>query len=160
MNPRLQIMLDSQEIEALAAPDEEVLGMWSKAVRTARSASVPGLAGDPDSQFTLIFQSAFQGATAVVRAAGFRVRGENNYHLTSATVAALALGELSAAARDLNGIRQRRHAAVYDWDSTIGPDHLNALRRTTNALLREAGSWLRQQRPSMPADCEFPPGTE
>lgn len=149
MNARIQIMLGSREIEELAAPDEEVLGMWGKAMRTARSAAAPGLVDDPDSQFTLVYQSALQGATALVRAAGYRVRGENNHYLTFATVAALALGDLSEAARDLNAIRQRRHAAVYDWESTTLPEQLNALRRATDLLLSEADSWLRRQRPSM-----------
>jgi hypothetical protein len=62
-------MLDSREIEELAAEDPEVLGMWGKATLTARTALVRALNDDPDARFTLLYQSALQAATAVVRAA-------------------------------------------------------------------------------------------
>lgn len=67
MNARLQIMLDSRQLEALAAGDDEIAGMWSKAVRTLRSSGVPGL--DADAAYTLAYQAALQAATALVRAA-------------------------------------------------------------------------------------------
>lgn len=124
MNARIGILLDSRDIEELAAEDAEVLGMWGKAARSYRSAGVPGLDGDPDARFTLYYQSALQGATAIVRAAGYRVRGDHNHQITFATVAALGAGRLSDAARDLNVIRQGRHAAIYDWEATIGPTRL------------------------------------
>lgn len=142
-------MLDSRELEELPAQDEEVIGMWRKAARTFRSAATVGLDEDPDSQFTLLYQSALQGATAVVRAAGYRVRGEHNHHITFAAVAALGLGDLSEAARDLNIMRQRRHAAVYDWEATAKPEQVAELRDTTLRLLRGADSWLRGQRDSL-----------
>ena len=39
MNPRLQVMLDSREIEAAPAGDNEVRGMWGKAARSLHSSS-------------------------------------------------------------------------------------------------------------------------
>lgn len=156
MNARIRIMLDSREIEEMPAPDEEVLGMWRKALRTARSSAAPALADDRDSRFTLVYQSALQGATAVVRAAGYRVRGDSNHHLTFAAQAALAPDELAEAARSLNVIRQRRHAAVYDWQSTTLPAHLDSLREATSTLHREAYAWLRQQRASLAAVLDAP----
>jgi hypothetical protein len=97
-------MLDSRQIEELAADDVELEGMWGKAVRSLRSSEVPGL--DPDSAFALAYQAALQASTTIVRAAGYRVRGEGHHHHTFATVAALGLGGLSEAARDLNVTRQ------------------------------------------------------
>jgi len=149
VNPRIQIMLDSREIEQLPASDEEVVGMWRKATTTFRSSAVPGL--DDDSRFTLTYQAALQGATAVVRAAGYRVKGDDNHHIAYATVAALGLGGLSDAARDLNVIRQTRHKAVYDWEGTVHPKQLGTLRDATVRLLREADLWLRTQRESLAA---------
>ncbi len=55
---RIQIMLDSSEIEELAAADAEVLGIWGQATRTAGSAGVRALDADPDARFTLLYQSA------------------------------------------------------------------------------------------------------
>jgi hypothetical protein len=149
VNPRIRIMLDSRELEELAARDEEVLGMWRKATKTLRSAATQGLDDDPDARFTLLYQAALQGATAVVRAAGYRVRGEHNHHITFAAVAALGPRDLSEAARDLNAMGQKRHAAVYDWEAQVGPEQVEALREATLSLLRAADSWLRAQRDSL-----------
>lgn len=157
MNARIRILLDSRDIEELAAEDAEILGMWGKATRTYRSAAVPGLEGDPDARFTLLYQSALQGATAVVRAAGYRVRGDHNHQVTFATVAALGAGALSEAARDLNVVRQGRHAAVYDWEATTSREQLADLRSATAALLHEAFSSLLVQRPSLTGGLAAPP---
>jgi len=108
VNSRIQVMLDSRQLEAQPAEDTEVGGMWAKAVRTLRSSEVGGL--DPDSAFTLAYQAVLQASTAVIRAAGYRVRGEAHHHHTFSAVAALQLGDLSEAARDLNVIRQKRLA--------------------------------------------------
>jgi hypothetical protein len=150
-------MLDSRDIEELAAPDGEVLGMWGKAIRTQRSAALPGLADDPDARFTLLYQSALQAATAVVRAAGYRVRGDHNHHITFATVAALGSPSLSEAARDLNVIRQGRHAAIYDWEAITEATRLADLQDATATLLTEAHSFLRTQRPSLAGGLSAPP---
>lgn len=138
-------MLDSGEIEEFAAADDEILGMWRKATKTVQSAAAPELDSDLDSRFTLMYQSALQGSTAVVRAAGYRVRGHDNHRLTFATVAALGLGELSEAARELNIIRQGRHAAVYDWESTTAPGEIKKLADATIRFLQQADAWLSRQ---------------
>lgn len=157
MNARIRILLDSRDIEELAAEDAEILGMWGKAIRTYRSAGVPGLEDDLDARFTLLYQSALQGATAVVRAAGYRVRGDHNHQITFATVAALGASDLSEAARDLNVVRQGRHAAVYDWEAMTTREQLADLQSATAALLREAFAWLSIQRPSLAAALAAPP---
>ena len=123
--------------------------MWGKATRTARTALVRALDDDPDARFTLLYQAALQAATAVVRAAGYRVRGDHNHQITFAALAALGSGDLAEAARDLNVIRQGRHAAVYDWQGTTQANQLLELRAATALLLREAHAWLRAQRPSL-----------
>lgn len=146
MNPRIQVMLDSRQIEPLAADDQEVVGMWSKAARTLRSSAVDGL--DPDARFTLAYQAALQAATAIVRAAGYRVRGDGHHQHTFAAVAAFGLGELSEAARDLNVIRQRRHRAVYDWEATSADD-LDAVRAAANRLFAAGQAWLAVVRPHL-----------
>jgi hypothetical protein len=159
LNTRIRILLDSRDIEELPAEDAEVLGLWAKATRTYRSAGLTGLDDDPDARFTLLYQAALQGATAIVRAAGYRVRGDHNHQITFATVAALASGELSEAARDLNVIRQGRHAAVYDWETTIEGRKLAELQNATTILVREAFIWLGMTRPSLAAALAAPPAS-
>jgi hypothetical protein len=149
-------MLDSRDIEEMEAVDEEVLGMWGKAVRTHGSAAIPDLASDPDTQFTLLYQAALQGATAVVRAAGYRVRGRHNHQITFTAVAAIGSPELSEAARDLNVIRQGRHTAIYDWEATTEAGQLLDLQRATASLLREAYAFLQTQRPLLQGELSAP----
>lgn len=159
MNLRIQVMLDSRQLEAQVAADTEVGGMWAKAVRTLRSSEVAGL--DADSAFTLAYQAAFQASTTVVRAAGYRVRGEGHHHHTFAAVAALGIGELSGAARDLNVIRQKRHGAVYDWETETGEADLVALRSAGSRLFAEAYRWLSAERPRLATSLPTPaPDTE
>lgn len=138
-------MLDIRELEELPAADEEIAGMWRKATKTLRSAAARDLDVDLDSRFTLVYRSALQASTSVVRAAGYRVRGDDNHRVIFAAVAALGLGDLSDAAPELNIVRQNRHAAVYDWESTIGPREIERLKDATIRLLRGADSWLRDQ---------------
>lgn len=150
MNPRLQMMLDSRQIEAEPASDDEVQGMWGKAARSLHSSSAAGL--DTDSAFTLAYQAALQAATALVRAAGYRVRGEGHHHHTFAAVAALDLGDLSEAARQLNIIRQQRHGAIYDWQTTTRDQDLALLRSATTRLLEHGRGWLSTRRPHLVLD--------
>jgi hypothetical protein len=157
VNVRIRILLDSRDIETLAAEDEEIVGMWAKATRTYRSATVPGLEDDPDARFTLFYQSALQAATTIVRAAGYRVRGDRNHQITFATVAALGLKGISEAARDLNVIRQGRHAAIYDWEATTTNEQVLDLQRATSSLLDEGFARLRAQRPSLTEGLRVPP---
>lgn len=154
MTPRIQIMVESRQLEERAAEDAEVAAMWAKATRSFRSSAVPEL--DADSAFTLAYPGALQAATAVVRAAGYRVRGDGHHHHTFAAVAALSLGAPSDAARDLNAIRQRRHRAVYDWDASTETEDLAALRLAASRLLRTGADWLRAQRSALAGNLPQP----
>jgi hypothetical protein len=150
MNPRIQVMLDSRQIDAVPADDAEVRGMWGKAARSLQSSAIAGL--DTDSAFTLAYQGALQAATAIVRAAGYRVHGEGHHHHTFAAVAALGLGDLSEAARELNVIRQQRHGAVYDWETATRDHELAALRSAAARLFERGRQWLAAQRPQLMLD--------
>lgn len=147
MNPRLQVMLDSRQIEEAPSADAELIGMWDKALRTFRSSRLDGL--DPESGFTLAYQAALQAATTVVRAAGFRVRGEGHHHHTFAAAAAVGDREVADAARELNVIRQQRHGAVYDWEARVGERELAHLDGAAAGLFHAAHPWLAAVRPGI-----------
>lgn len=88
MNARLQIMLESREIEQSPAPGREVAARWRKAVGTWRDAAKDL---GPDSRLTLYYQAALQAATALIRAAGFRVLGTDHHRHTFKALRALEL---------------------------------------------------------------------
>jgi hypothetical protein len=147
MNPRLQLMLESRQLDALPASDDEIQGMWSKAARSLRSSRVEAL--DPDSAFTLAYQSALQAATAILRATGYRVRGDGHHRHTFAAVAALDAGELSDTARDLNVIRARRHGAIYDWEVRTEDRDVHTVRTAAERLLEHGARWMTATRPHL-----------
>lgn len=119
-----------------------------KATRSLRNSGAAGL--DPDSAFTLAYQGALQASTAIIRSAGSRVRGEGHHHHTFAIAAALDLGEISDAARDLNVIRQRRHEAIYDWEAVTRDRDLAALRSAAGRLFDYGRRWIEAERPHLP----------
>lgn len=149
MNPRIQIMLESRQLEESAPAAGEVEGLWRKAVQSLTSSAVAGL--DPNARFTLTYQAALQAATAVIRAGGLRVRGEGHHHHTFAAVAALESGGFSDAARELNVIRRQRHGAIYDWETQLEDQHVEELRAATRRLFAHAETWLRARHPDIAA---------
>jgi hypothetical protein len=157
LNARIQVMVESRQLEKLPAHDAEVIGMWAKAVRSFRSSLLPEL--DRDASFTLAYQAALQLATALVRAAGYRTRGEAHHHHTFAAVAALGLGDLSDAARDLNVIRQHRHSAIYDWEGATSEQDLATVRASTLRFFAAGRTWLASARPALTAGLSDSPRT-
>ena len=160
MNARLRIMVDSREIEEADAPDREVAARWRKALATREDA---GKDLGADSRLTLYYQAGLQAATALVRAAGFRVLGTDHHRHTFEAVRALDAGELSHAAREMNAFRRGRHQAVYDWEdtapSTAGEAAaLESLAGTVGRLVDLGHAWLVQQRPALEDEIGPPPG--
>jgi hypothetical protein len=149
------MMLSGHEIEARPGPDDEVIGMWSKAVATIRDSMHADISAD--AVFTLSYQAALQAATVVVRAAGYRVRGGAHHQHTFEAVIALEGGpDLTAAARDLNALRKKRHTAVYEWERRIEQKDLDAMRSAAERLFAGAHRWLISQRPHLAASLPNP----
>ena len=159
MNPRIEMMVQSREIEAHPAPDREVAARWNDAVQSYTD-SRKGLA--PKSALTLCYQAGLQGATAVLRCAGYRVRSSATGHhrLLFEALRALEIEDLSPLGREMNDLRRRRHHAVYEWDddeeSAAGMDP-ERLEEIVGRLLARAHGWLREQRPPIARDVAAPP---
>ena len=156
MNARLQIMVDSREIEAADARDGEIIARWRKAVATHRDAAKDL---GPDSRLILYYQAGLQAATALVRSAGFRVLGADHHRHTFEALRALDLGELSTIARVMNAHRRSRHQAIYDWDAEVPDDatpsaDLEALAHGVSRMLTLGRDWLASTRPTMADDLE------
>jgi hypothetical protein len=156
MNARLQIMVDSREIEEADASDREVVARWRKAVYRDAAADL-----SPDSKLTLYYQAGLQAATVLIRASGFRVLGTDHHRHTFEALRALDLGDLSVVARELNTFRRSRHQAVYDWDDGVHDDSgeaasLDALTRSVARLMRLGHAWVVANRPSVATEFEQP----
>ena len=156
MNPRLQMMVESREVEPFAAPDEEVAARWRRAVRSYAD-SRKGLS--VESMVTLCYQAGLQAATAIVRAAGYRVRtsASGHHRLTFEALRGLGIEEVSPLGREINALRRERHHAVYEWDA--GEDEAagldpGALDAVVRKLLTHGHAWLAEQRPGVARELE------
>jgi hypothetical protein len=161
MTKALQNLVDNRYIEADPASDAEVVGRWRVAIVSFND-SCRDLA--PASRVTLAYQGALQGGIAVVRAAGYRLKGSagGHHYLTFATVAALEQPVLSSLAHAMSDRRRERHDSVYHWDDEPGEDrttHLDVAHVDSSArqFLHAAYEWLCDARPSIAARLEPPP---
>jgi hypothetical protein len=154
MNERVQILLQSRQLEERPAPDAEVRSTWEKALETRRSVASYG--HYPESEFSLIYQSALQASTAVLRCAGYRARGGDHRYNTFTGVAAIGTGELSRAGRDLDAMRPVRHEAVYATQIAIGTDDVAEIRRRADRLFDAAHRFIIDARPGLAADLPKP----
>lgn len=149
-SPKLRRLLDSHEIEALAAPDDEVAGFWRKAMRAYRDSRLPGLS--PASGFNLAYEAALDVATALVREAGFRVKTSRAHHwATFYSLQGLDDPTLAKLAQDLDGARTERHENVYeaDDDDALAARRRDGLHEVLAELLPAARARLVSRRPSL-----------
>lgn len=161
MNPRVEMMVQSRELEADAASDREVVARWRDAIQTYAD-SRQGLS--PKSALTLCYQAGLQGATVILRASGYRVRASATGHhrLVFEALRALGIDGLSPLGREMNDLRRRRHHAVYEWDDDDGESAAGMdpelLEDVVGRMLRLGHTWLRDQRPAVAAELD-PPAT-
>lgn len=146
MNPRLEILLQSRDLAEHAAEDDEVVWMWEKAVMGIRN-STRGL--DPPIEFAVAYTAAFQAATAVLFACGYRASGRDHHHNTFAAVKALGTGDLARSADELDALRLDRHESVYGTESTISDERLSQLRSAARQLLSSGLQRIRSERPAL-----------
>ena len=146
MNGRLEILLQSRDITPHPAEDDEVVAMWEKSVMGIRN-STRGL--DPPIEFAVAYTAAFQAATAVLFACGYRACGRDHHHNTFAAVKALGTGDLATAAGELDGLRLDRHESVYGTEITVSDERLAKLRSAARRLLSSSLERIGAERPAL-----------
>lgn len=146
---RIDRLLEARSLEEVPADDVEVASLWAAALREWSDAAIPGLS--VPGAFTHVYQAAFRAATAMVRAAGYRVRGAvgSHHYATFYAVAALGDDEMERVAEAIQNVRGGRHAALYGDDDELEPDDLAAARAQVHRLLAAALHWLRETRPTL-----------
>ena len=151
---KIQRLLDSGQLEALARSDEDVVALWEKALRSSRDALNSG--NSADNQYVLGYQALLQMGTAILAAAGYRTRGAQGHHAnTFYAVAGLGIAGLEEVDIRAERIRQMRKLSAYEPGSPSG-DQLQRLYELVRTTLPLAQAWLVSQRPAshftMPTD--------
>lgn len=146
---RIDRLLQARSLEAVPAEDAEVASIWASALREWGDAAIPGLS--VPGAFTHVYQAAFRAATAVVRAAGYRVRGAvgSHHYATFYALGALEDDELERIADAIQNVRGGRHTALYGDDEELEPEDLAAAREAVTRLLAAVLRWLAQARPAL-----------
>lgn len=146
---RIDRLLQARSLEAVPAEDAEVASIWASALREWGDAAIPGLS--VPGAFMHVYQAAFRAATAVVRAAGYRVRGAvgSHHYATFYALGALGDDELERIADAIQNVRGGRHTALYGDDEELEPEDLAAAREAVTRLLAAGLRWLAQARPAL-----------
>ena len=133
----------------MPAQDAEVAAVWAAALREWADASVPGLS--VAGAFMHVYQAALRAASAMLRAAGYRVRGAvgGHHHATFYALGALGGDELERLADLMQGIRGGRRTALYGDDQELEPEDLEKARRDVYTLLGEVHRTLADRRPAL-----------
>jgi hypothetical protein len=146
---RMDRLLEARSLEVVPADDAEVAVIWTTAVREWSDAAIPGLS--VPGAFMHVYQAGFRAATALVRAAGYRVRGGvgSHHHATFYALGALADDDLESTADAMQNIRGGRHAALYGDDEELEPADLENAREHVSRLLVAVRDRLHESRPSL-----------
>jgi hypothetical protein len=146
---RIDRLLEARTLEAVPAADGEIATLWAAALREWGDAALPGLS--VPGAFMHVYQAGFRAATALVRAAGYRVRGAvgSHHYATFYAVAALGDSELERIADAMQNVRGGRHAALYGDDEELEPEDLAAAREHVAHLLASVRAALLASRPSL-----------
>lgn len=154
MDPRLQRMLDDHDFVRHEPENYRITGLWAKALRGLSDARLPG--HSLEGAYAHAYQSAFQVCTALLNAAGFRIRGglKDHHYKTFYAIRGLereAPG-IGALALRLEEMRQQRHQGLYDEVMRITEEDFRAMLGLADELLAIAGPALERLRPGIPLD--------
>lgn len=145
---RIQRLIDEKRLEVAEAPDDEIVGLWQKAFQAHRDGRLAGLS--LDGRFARAYDAGRVAATAIVRAAGYRVRSASHHHDT--IYAALHIVDheaLEQALAELEEIRSQRHVAEYGWSGSVGRDEVESAIHVAERVINLGADCLREARPGI-----------
>jgi hypothetical protein len=146
---RIDRLLEARSLELVPADAAEVIAIWTAALREWSDSSVPGLS--VAGAFTHAYQAAFRAATAMIRSAGYRIRGAvgSHHHITFYAVGALGDPQLERIADAIQTIRGGRHTALYGDEDELEPEDLARARSVVLPFLRTIHDALETGRPDL-----------
>jgi uncharacterized protein (UPF0332 family) len=154
MDPKLQRVLDDHDFVRHEPEDYRIAGLWAKALRGMADARLPG--HSLEGAYAHAYQSAFQLCTALLNAAGFRIRGGLKDHHYKTFYAARGLERevpgIDALGLRLEEARQQRHQGLYDEVMRVTQSDFKAMLGIVEELLPAARTGLERLRPGIALD--------
>ena len=151
MDPRLRRVLDDRDFTQQPVEDFRIIGLWEKALRGLSDARLPG--HSLEGAFAHAYQSAFQVCTALLNAAGFRLRSgvRDHHYKTFYAVRGLEaeVPGIDAIGVRLEEARQQRHQGLYDEVLRVSEEDFQDMLAIIDDLLPAASSALQRMRPGI-----------
>lgn len=146
--PAIARLLEGRFLETVEIDDQEVAGLWARALESYRDSEAPRLSRT--GAFKQLYDAGRQAVTALVAAHGFRARGTAGHHQsTFAAGAALAPEELARLIRRLELSRGVRHELEYSAFGEASVEEVEELRELVRSTINETASQLRALRPAV-----------
>jgi hypothetical protein len=141
-----QVMLEGRKIEEHVFLDDQVVGLWSKAIEayTDSFASPRSWNG----QFRDLYEGGRLAATAILAAAGYRAKGLDHHHTAITAAAELSPDKVADGLYAIEGARGNRHDTNYGSADVADQDDVAEIRAAVEILLSDGAKHLRSLRPS------------
>jgi hypothetical protein len=148
MNRVIEGLLRDRRLEEREADDDEIVGFWKKAelaYHDARNAS-----NSLEGRFDRAYTAARTIAVAVVRAAGYRIRGESHHFVSFHAARSLADdADLQKSFAEAEGLRGLRHEVDYGYESTLEVSDVEAAVKLVERMFDRGARHLRARRPAL-----------
>ena len=136
----LAAMRRSGEIARLEPGTEEIANLLETARRRLADAQVPALSNE--SAFVLAYQCVLACATAALRAAGYRVPGDENKHLRTIDTLRFTLKLRPDEVKLLHKARKKRNEDLYEGSVEVSEEERDTLLEVAARILRATRAFL------------------
>lgn len=142
---KVQMMLEGHKLAPMAFPDDQVVGLWTKAVEAyTDSFSIPR---SWNGQFRDLYEGGRLAATAFIAAEGYKPIGQDHHHSAIVAAAEFSPEPVGEAFYTLEGARGLRHDTNYGSADVVEEDDVNELREALDVIMTEGAKHLRSLRP-------------
>ena len=142
---KVQVLLEGHKLIMAAFPDDQVVGLWSKATEAfTDSSSTPRSC---NGQFRDLYEGGRLAATAILAAAGYKAVGQDHHRSAIIAAAELSPDPVAEAFYTLEGARGNRHDTNYGSADVVEKDDVDELRAALETLMVEGAKHLRSMRP-------------
>lgn len=148
MNTTIQKHLDGKRLQADPVDDPEVLGFWRKALVAQVDATNATVS--LENRMLRAYDAARIAATAIVRAAGYRTRGDGHHHITFDVARSLVSDvDLKRALDTMDALRKVRHDVEYEAEGEVDERTLTKALRGADQVIALGRVHLQKQRPGL-----------